>query len=90
MVSIFFVMYNLNILTTFFPLQIQPYLSWATIIYYLLLNILALKALTNLKFWQAMVSVAAGTLLAIPGFIFIPLFLVNFIKAASRLGLDFP
>lgn len=80
----------LSMLLTFIPPPIGNYLSWALMAYILLLNILALKALTNLKFWQSSVSVLLGTTIAIPGFFFIPLFLVNLVRALSGLGLGFP
>lgn len=85
MVSIFFVLYNLNILATFVPPPFGIYLGFASYVYYFVLNILALKALTHLKFWQSLVTVFISTIFAVPGFFCIPIFIINFVRTVPAL-----
>lgn len=75
MAAIFFVMFILNILVSFIPYG--NYISWAVFVYMFYLNVLSLKTLTNLKVWQAVITIMLAALLGIPGILCIPAFIFN-------------
>ena len=57
------------------------YLLWASYLYPIVLLIIAVKSLTKLKGWQAAITVILSVLLALAGFLCMPTFLFNLIRA---------
>jgi hypothetical protein len=67
------------------PLGLIPsfgiYLGWASFIYPIILLVVAVKALTKLKTWQAIVTVVLSIILGLAGFFCIPAFLLSIMRA---------
>jgi hypothetical protein len=77
-----------GILPEFISLIPALNVSWLTfvfIIYQVLLLIIAVKAITNLRVWQASVVVVLGVIVGAAGFICIPAFLINFMYEMPEL-----
>jgi hypothetical protein len=60
------------------------YLGWASIIYPIILLIVAVKSLTKLKTWETIVTVVLSIILALAGFFCIPVFLLSIMRAVPR------
>jgi hypothetical protein len=56
-------------------------LFWTTLIYSLILTVLAVKAVTKLEYWQSVTTVVLGSALAMAGFFCIPAFFLSITRA---------
>jgi hypothetical protein len=82
-VGIFVPFILLNLCVSFLP-EVGEILSWVTLLYPIVLTFLAVKAITNLRFWQSIVIVLLSLLLATAGFFLIPAFILSLMNAVPR------
>jgi hypothetical protein len=59
-------------------------LFWTTLIYTLILTVVAVTAVTKLKIWQSIAVVLLGSVLAIDGFFCIPAFIFSIMQTVPR------
>jgi hypothetical protein len=78
-VIIFYLCYIFNVATSYIPV-IGFYLSWGTYLYFIILNILALRSLTKLKLWQSTITVIISLLIGLIGVILIPMFIFSLMR----------
>lgn len=81
--AIFLIIFVFLLISMFIPYG--NYIGMALLGYSIYLNVLTLKTLTNLKSWQALVTIFIAMLLGIPGILCIPVFILNITDAVPGL-----
>ncbi len=69
-----------SILATYIPV-VGEVLSWIVLAYPVILTVIAVKAITRLKIWQSVIVVFCGLVVAIIGYVVIPILILNLMSS---------